>query len=96
MKLFIILLILLITSNAFAISMEVPFRCYKQTLIKEFAKEGIILDEDDENADGFIENRGDSYIIHLYEYPESFEIYKEIPLKVQRMKWKSKQLNTGN
>jgi len=67
-------------------TLSLPFRCYKKTLTEEFEKAGIILDEEDEDSDGYIENKGSSYKIHLYSRPKDLQPFIDIPRKVEMMK----------
>lgn len=87
-KLIAILITLIISTPCYAARLKVPFRCYKQTLIKEFAEVGINLDEDDENADGAIINYGGYYEIVTYRKIADFQPFIDIPKKVQEMKWR--------
>ena len=74
----------LVTSTAFAVTMEIPFRCWEEKLIEEFKKEGINLDKSDPLADGCIENMGSSYKIHLNNRPERLDVFIEVPRRVQK------------
>lgn len=86
MKILLAIILIFITTQAMAMDFEIPFRCYKQTLIDEFAKVGIILDSENEDSHGFIENKGSQYIIHTYGRPSNLRPFIDIPLKVKRMK----------
>lgn len=86
MKKLLFVVLVLIATNCFADTFKVPFRCYKKELIEEFAKVGIILDEDNPDAHGFIENRGAEYYIHTYDKPDNAQLFVDIPVKVMQNK----------
>ena len=93
-KLILTLLILtLIVTTSNALTLTIPFKCWKSELIKEFAEIGINLDEDDPFSDGLIENCGSSYKIHLYRNPTDLTPFIEIPKKVAQ---KLKELQHGD
>ena len=70
--------------NAEAMTLVVPFRCHEQALIKAFKDKGINLDKSDEYSDGFIENCGSSYKIHLYENTTDLQVYIDVPRQVYK------------
>ena len=86
MKKIFIIILLLISQTCYATTMRLPFRCYESVLIEEFVKEGINLDKEDYNSDGFIENCGSYYKIHTYKNVNE-DIYKyiEVPRRVSKM-----------
>lgn len=81
-KLIITILLVIIATNCHALSLNIPFRCWESELIKEFRAEGINLDKTDPYGDGFIENCGANYRIHLYDRPDDMQPYIQIPRKV--------------
>lgn len=83
-KLLLILIALFVATNCYATSMTVPFRCWEEELIREFAKEGINMDKKDPDSDGFIENCGAYYKIHTYKPipPGGHEPYVQVPRRV--------------
>ena len=101
MKYIIFLLIVLFATNVYANSLLVRFPCWEEKLIEEFEKAGIDLDKKDPFSDGWIENMGRSYKIHLFKRPQDYQPFVDIPLKVQKMyveelRRKQCQQNTDN
>lgn len=84
-KLMLIITFLLIANFAQALTLTIGFVCWEDKLIEEFAKEGIILDRKNPLADGYIENLGDKYKIHLNKQPTAYglQLFVDIPRKVQ-------------
>jgi hypothetical protein len=80
--LLVIILTFLLT-ECYAVSFKVPFRCNKPLLIERFKERGIILDEDDPQSHGWIDNKGSYYFIYTYVRPEDLEPFIKIPLEVQ-------------
>lgn len=70
MRYLIILILLFITTTAYADQFEIPFSCYPKQLQKQFADEGKKLDlsGNDRTLEswGFIENKGTTFIIYTY------------------------------
>lgn len=82
----IILILVLISSNVYAVDIIVPMRCWKDKLIEEYAKEGLNMKgENDPLADGWIENQGDHYTVHTYEYPKDWNKHIRVQTGVDGM-----------
>lgn len=70
-----------------AATLTVPFRCNERALIRYFKEEGINLDKQDWNSDGFIENCGRFYKIHFYkdmDMQEFLGIHMKVERRIQR------------
>lgn len=78
-KLILVVLLLLLSTQASADRFTVPFECNPRKVQKEFAKKGIKLDtmyeEKSEGSWGYIFNEGSSYTIYSYRPATEKEMY---------------------
>ena len=78
-KLILVVLLLLITTQASADQFTVPFECNPRKIQREFAKAGIKLDmmyeEKSKESWGYIFNAGSNYSIYSYRPATEEEMY---------------------
>ena len=84
-----VILILSSVTDALADKICIPFECDPKKLQESFARNGKKLDlsgnDKDNNSWGFLENKGQEYIIYTYKpvEKEDFEILLKVPMEVR-------------